>query len=155
MGLETTKGSSCRGPMYLCPALRMLICGRQTTRVPGMEAWLWYQLRTVPGMSPQMMVPGEGRLSFGRNMQQDWSSNCGGERKVRSTSLTNTETKLIFGCCWILEVSQPFYRKCNTFYNFWDSLLKCIPSWSLFKRLVPTTLCHTHLFTNKGKFTSH
>ena len=75
MGLETRKGSSCSVSMYLCPALKTLTCGRQTTRVPGMEAWLWYQLRTVPGMSPQMMVLGEGMLSLGRNTQQDCSSN--------------------------------------------------------------------------------
>lgn len=81
MGLETTKGSSCSGSMYLWPALRTLICGRQTTRVPGIEAWLWYQLRTVPGMSPQMMVLGEGRLSLGRNTQHDCSSNWRGKSK--------------------------------------------------------------------------
>lgn len=75
MGLGTPKGSSCSGSMYLWPALRTLICGRHTTRVVGMEAWLWYQLRTVPGMSLQMMVLGDGRLSLGRNTQHDWSSN--------------------------------------------------------------------------------
>lgn len=85
MGLETTKGSSCSGSMYLCPALKTLICGRQATRVPGMEAWLWYQLRTVPGMSPQMMVLGEGRLSLGRNTQTDCSSNWRGERKINES----------------------------------------------------------------------
>lgn len=82
-GLDTTKGSSCSGSMYLWPALRTLICGRHTTRVAGMEAWLWYQLRTVPGMSPQMMVLGEGRLSLGRNMQHDCSSNWRGERETK------------------------------------------------------------------------
>lgn len=86
MGFETTKGSSCRGSIYLCPALMTLIWGRQTTRVPGMEAWLWYQLRTVPGMSPQMMVLGEGMLSLGRNTQHDCNSTWKKEEKYRMKS---------------------------------------------------------------------
>lgn len=84
MGRETTKGSSCRGSMYLWPALRTLICGRHTTSVVGMVAWLWYQLRTVPGMSPQMMVLGDGRLSLGRNTQHDCSSSWWGANTPRS-----------------------------------------------------------------------
>lgn len=120
MGLETTKGSSCRGSIHLWPALRMLICGRQTTRVPGMEAWLWYQLRTVPGMSPQMMVLGEGRLSFGRNMQQDCSSNCRGERTVR-THLKPTQN----------------VTKTRFYWINWNIRILC---WTVF-----STKCHMHI----------
>lgn len=74
MGLSTTNGISCNGSMCLCPALMIFIWGKQTTSVPGILACPWYQLRTVPGMSPDTIVLGEGRLSFGRNTQQDCSS---------------------------------------------------------------------------------
>lgn len=77
MGRGTTKGTSCSGSMWRCPELSTLTWGRQTTTVPGMLAWLWYQLRTVPGISPHTMVLGEGRLSLGRKTQHDCSSTWG------------------------------------------------------------------------------
>lgn len=81
MGLSTTNGISCSGSICLCPALIIFTCGRQTTSVPGILAWPWYQLRTVPGISPDTIVLGEGRLSFGRNTQHDCTSSC--KNKVR------------------------------------------------------------------------
>ena len=81
MGLGTTNGISCNGSMCLCPALIILIWGKQTTSVPGILACPWYQLRTVPGMSPDTIVLGEGRLSFGRNTQQDCTSSCKNKAK--------------------------------------------------------------------------
>lgn len=74
MGLSTTNGISCSGSICLWPALIIFIWGKQTTSVPGILACPWYQLRTVPGMSPDTMVLGEGRLSFGRNTQHDCTS---------------------------------------------------------------------------------
>lgn len=81
IGLSTTKGISCSGSMYLCPALIIFIRGKQTTSVPGILACPWYQLRTVPGMSPDTIVLGECKLSFGMNTQQDCTSSWKRERE--------------------------------------------------------------------------
>lgn len=134
MGFETTKGSSCSGSMYLCPALRILIWGRQTTRVPGMLVWLWYQLRTVPGMSPQMIVLGEGRLSLGRNTQQGCSSNLKKGRKKRGTliMLANSAS----------PISKQAPVLCHPSAQKFSFFCQYYRTWTVMERIEEKKLCN-------------